>query len=228
MWRQPLPIERLDRAHPLAPDLACLVANQGPYGRLDYLGNAWATEGTPTERLGRNGLAVRFTTGQAWTNTTITLPTTSGSVVMVALSESSADQGSVFGAYDSANAARFQAHFPYSGTVYWDFGGTTDGTTRLSYTPSAGFWGAWRHMAFTAGPRGMAIYEDGVLKASHSTAASRSASSAAGFYVGRWLDSNTARIESLFLYSRQLSAAEVGALFIQPYQMFSSRLGGLR
>lgn len=223
-WRQPLPVERLDRAHPLAPDLVCIVANQGAYGGVDELGNEWATEGTPGERGGRQGLATRFTTGQSWTNTTVLLPTTACSIVMVVNSEDVNAQGSVCGNLDNAELARCQVHLPYVGGIYWDFGGFTAGVSRLSYTPAGGFWGTWHHMAFTAGPRGMAIYEDGETKTSHTTAASRQAGSpATGFQVGKWnTQHDTAQIESLFVYSRQLNAAEVAALVINPYQMFTT------
>ena len=67
-----------------------------------------------------------------------------------------------------SGTSRCGGHIPYSdGTVYWDFNGSGEGSTRisvggLSFTRMA----VW---VFTAGSRGMEIWQDGVLRASHGT-----------------------------------------------------------
>jgi hypothetical protein len=71
---------------------------------------------------------------------------------------------------------RCNAYVPYNdGTVKWTFGGSTDGTTKvtisgLTFTPELPE--AW---AFVAGPNGMAVYLNGVLLGSHATPAARTA-----------------------------------------------------
>jgi hypothetical protein len=71
---------------------------------------------------------------------------------------------------------RFSTNAPWSdGNIYFDFGGTSNGTTRVQwiggYSKSTT---ALDIFAFRAGPRGMSIWYNGEQKASHGTAASRS------------------------------------------------------
>jgi hypothetical protein len=78
----------------------------------------------------------------------------------------------LFGATAAGTTDRCAASVPFNdGTVYWDFGNTS-GPGRLSvagltFTTDPEMW------AFVAGSRGMAIYRDGLLLASSSTATSR-------------------------------------------------------
>lgn len=75
---------------------------------------------------------------------------------------------------DAVDAKRCGVHLPYSdGTVYFDYGGTVEGTTRLS---KSGLTVTGRHeWAFTTGPRGMEIWQDGVKVASNSGTPTRTA-----------------------------------------------------
>lgn len=66
---------------------------------------------------------------------------------------------------------RCGAHLPYSdGVVYWDFGGVTAGSTRVTY--SSGVFGddTW---VFTVGARGMEIWQNGFLRASNAATPTR-------------------------------------------------------
>jgi hypothetical protein len=71
---------------------------------------------------------------------------------------------------------RCGCHFPYTdGTVYFDYGGATNGSTRvqvasLTFAESDVF-------VFSVGARGMEIWQNGVLRASNGANPSRSASS---------------------------------------------------
>lgn len=73
---------------------------------------------------------------------------------------------------------RCGCHFPYTdGTVYFDYGGATNGSTRvqvasLTFAESDVF-------VFSVGARGMEIWQNGVLRASNGANPSRSASSSA-------------------------------------------------
>lgn len=71
---------------------------------------------------------------------------------------------------------RCNAYVPFNdGTVKWTFGGSTDGTTKVTIsglTFTAELPEAW---AFVAGPNGMAVYLNGVLLGSHTTPAARTA-----------------------------------------------------
>lgn len=75
----------------------------------------------------------------------------------------------------AAAALRAGTHLPFSdGTLYWDFGGNTAGTSRLtaaSLTYGDDFW------VFNSGPRGMEIWQNGILRASQAGNANWFASS---------------------------------------------------
>jgi hypothetical protein len=86
--------------------------------------------------------------------------------------------GTAFGVDGGAAGNRCGAHVPYNdGTIYFDFGGTTNGTTEVQATGLAQSLNP-RAWVFVAGPHGMAIYLDGVLLASHATAAARTSTTA--------------------------------------------------
>lgn len=57
------------------------------------------------------------------------------------------------------------------GNVYWSFGGNTDGVNMATATAPSIPLGEPQSWVFVAGPHGMAIYQNGVLLASHATAA---------------------------------------------------------
>ena len=82
-----------------------------------------------------------------------------------------------FGLTDNSVTTRCGAHVPFTdGTVYWDFGGASTGATRL--TASGLSFSALDVWAFTTGPRGMEIWQNGILRASNSATPTRTASTA--------------------------------------------------
>lgn len=222
--QKPVRGSRINSGHPLKPDVALIFNESGgrtvwsPTGAGNCAGNLTWTNG-------KYGPAAKFTgAGTLATNTTYYLPTTAATIVQIVRCNNQNDTGSGFGHADggSGDASRCQAHLPYSGAIYWDFGGSS-APNRVSYTPASGFWGAWHVMAFVAGPSGMAIYEDGVLKASSGTAVSR-INTSPGFDIGGWSASslyNTNDVAAHYIYRRELNAAEAGRLTAHPYSFFT-------
>jgi hypothetical protein len=84
---------------------------------------------------------------------------------------------------------RCGAHAPYSdGTVYWDFGGSTEGATRLSVAGLTFGNDVW---CFNTGPRGMEIWQNGHLVASNAATPTRTLSGnqlALGIHAGTGSD----------------------------------------
>lgn len=88
-----------------------------------------------------------------------------------------------FGVSSGTSVERCGAHVPFTDNiVYWDFGGATSGTTRLTASgltfADSDIW------AFTTGPRGMEIWQNGQLRASNAATPSRTPGTAA-FGIGR-------------------------------------------
>ncbi len=88
-----------------------------------------------------------------------------------------------FAANVAVDSYRCAASIPWSdGTVYWDFGGITAGTNRLSwagYTPTTNME-AW---AFRSGPSGMSIWKDGVQVATQGAHATRNSDASGVFNI---------------------------------------------
>jgi hypothetical protein len=95
---------------------------------------------------------------------TLTLPTNAITLILCGCSLNTAIEADI-GSSSATLTDRLGGHFPYSdGNIYWDFGGTTAGTTRLSV--AAGTVQPTDTMVLTAGPRGMEIWRNGSLLAS--------------------------------------------------------------
>lgn len=101
------------------------------------------------------------------------LPTTACTIALIRRKrDATARNSAIFGGSTTA-AQRIGAHLPFSdGNVYWDFGGTSS-PNRLSVS-GLSFAGIEKWV-FTAGPRGSAIYRNGIKLTSQSTAITRTA-----------------------------------------------------
>lgn len=181
----------------------------------------------PTWGSGTYGPMLNFNgTSNYLENTTFTLPTSAVTLLIVSRSPTSDDTGSAFGNRDSHvgfDTARCQVHLPFSGTIYWDFGGAT-GSNRTSYTPDSGFWGRWNVMVFVAGNVGSQIWENGAQKASSGTAITR-VNANSGFHIGRYGNDGSRQdiqIATLALWDRCLSAEEIFRLSAQPWLPLSA------
>jgi len=113
------------------------------------------------------------------------------------------------------------AFVPFSnGNVYWDFAGSVEGSTRLSV---AGLTTTGYHnWAFTTGPAGMKIFQDGLLRASNAGTPTRTLSNDSfGLgYDSVGTTSDTIDYSYFYVYDRQLTSNEIASLSTDPYQMF--------
>lgn len=132
-------------------------------------------------------------------------------------------ESGAFGMINETTASKLcGCHCPYSdGTVYWDFGGSSGGSTRLSVgsLTVSGFnvWG------FSAGTPGMQIWQNGVLRATQSGHGTRTVSTnnfGLGYHNTKVMDN--AAFAFLFLYNRMLMADEQQRIGINPYGMFAA------
>lgn len=116
---------------------------------------------------------------------------------------------------------RAGGHVPLSdGTVYWDYGGATAGTTRITwtgYTPAINME-AW---CFVGGLKGLAIYFDGLLRASSSTAVTRTqGADTIGINNGNQGESgNSNNIMFFAAFGSEWTASEVWQWTCDPYSI---------
>ena len=228
MTTKPLRISRTDRSNPLTQGLIiCCALN-------DLSGNPVNAATSARGALG-NGV---------WTVDGIKIPvTTAGNYVDLIPAGSVLPTGpcTVMVRYrklDSVNrvssalgrrgapslTTRLGCLLPYSdGTIYWDYGGATAGVTRLSVAGLTGFT-QWSNWAFTVGTRGMEIWRDGLLVASNAANPTR-VNDGSPWGLGQ-NDStggttDIAETALVYLFNRQLSAAEIRQLNTNPWQLLS-------
>lgn len=226
---QPPPGTPLDSSDPLTRGLILAPVVLGGNKVWDPTGQAWSLvtgSSAATSVPGRTGNAIRCTQANAsyQSNSTVTTPTTAATILIVTKARNSGSTGSTFGASlsEAEVSNRCHAHIPYAGIIYWDYGNYSLGG-RVSYTPSSGFWGVWRRMAFRAGPRqGMSIWEDGIVKVSQGTALTRTSTSGLYFGAGN-SGTNDNDHEAMFVYNRELTDAEILRWTLNPYTMFAAR-----
>jgi hypothetical protein len=110
------------------------------------------------------------------------------------------------------------AFIPWSdGTVYWDFGGSTEDATRES---AAGLDTQGYHTwAFTTGPRGMEIWQDGVLRSSNSANPTRVQGGLKRFNLGSHsnLGSDFVDYYFFFMHREQLPIDLIRDILLNPY-----------
>jgi hypothetical protein len=113
-----------------------------------------------------NGLSANTTFAA---NSQTILPTGAVSIVLSGKGDTSYDFGIL--ATTSLNQ-RCGGHVPIPGDkVYWDYGGATEGSTRLSVAGLS--YSEFDTFIFTAGPRGMEIWQNGRLCASNAASPTR-------------------------------------------------------
>lgn len=159
-------------------------------------------------------------------NDTIVIPLQNCTIVVGYYKHlAAARNSSAFGVASGTLSARSGVSLPFGdGTVYWDFGGATAGTTRLSVAGLTVTNNLW---VFSTGPRGMEIWQDGVLRASNSANPTRTAGNVNfclginGQTEGTGGQSDQSDYWLLATYKRQLTKSEIAEVSINPYVMVS-------
>ena len=119
---------------------------------------------------------------------------------------------------DGASGPRCGVHLPYSdGVVYWDFGGQTENTTRESVS---GLTVTGPHIwIFTSGPRGMEIWQDGILRSSNTANPTRTSDSARSCQLGvhGGIGGDAAGYGWVYINQRQLTLDQCRHLSLEPF-----------
>ena len=115
-----------------------------------------------------------------------------------------------------SGGTRVSSHLPFQdGIVYWDFGGDQDNVTRL---PVGGLSFGNDIWAFTTGPRGMELWQNGVLRGSNAANPTRNVSDDnVTFGKLNGTTSDLALYKFFFVYWRQLKPSEISELTIRPF-----------
>lgn len=127
-----------------------------------------------------------------------------------------------FGVNSATAAHRCGTHLPFSdGTVYWDFGGTSSGVSRLSasgLTFGDDFW------AFSAGERGMDIWQNGYQRNSQPGHVARTETGLTfnfgnGNSTGGTQKADNADFAFLAVWDHQLAPSDCEMLTRDPWMM---------
>lgn len=127
---------------------------------------------------------------------------------------------------DASSSALIRAgtHFPFSdGTLYWDFGGNSAGSSRLTaagLTFGDDFW------VFTAGVRGMEIWQNGIRRAQQGSAVAWFGSSnpyLLGMH-GTATNSDDAECSMFAVIGREWSPGEIEKWFENPWKLFRTNI----
>lgn len=131
------------------------------------------------------------------------------------------------GGFNSSNRAL--AHVPAGdGNLYWDYG-NFQGNGRIS-TPFTAYVNKWTHVALVSAGNGgsfKAIYLNGVLVASSTTASSGPSVQLNGLTIGQWLTYYTGgMIDEFRIWNKVLSSTEVQAAMTTLYESGTPNLMG--
>ena len=120
---------------------------------------------------------------------------------------------------DSPQTKRCSVHLPWTnGFIYFDFGGTADGTSRVSWNGWSSPDTAWHTWALSVGPRGMELWQDGEVKASHGNSATRTSTSGDSWGNGIIAaGSDLSEFEFIKVYSKQLTKESIMRVCEDPY-----------
>lgn len=149
------------------------------------------------------------------------LPTAACTVVMGYRKRDTTNRASAAFGVDATDAKRLQVHLPYSdGVVYWDFGGSASGSSRLSVSGLTFGNDLW---AFTTGLRGMEIWQNGIRRANNAASPTRTASTEQ-WGLGQAVATNSDRADYWYLsvYDRQLGTDEIASLQSDPWQIYGA------
>lgn len=224
---------RVDRGSPLAAGLTGLwLLNEGGGTAVVNLANGAAYGSTWTSAVGwattRRGVGIATTAGgvnapvDLVASDMTVLPTTAATVLLGYRKRDTTYRATcAFGLDGNATASTwFDALVPYAdGNVYWDFGGATSGSTRLVVSGLTFGDDLW---AFTAGARGMEVWQNGLLRGSQAAAATRAQSGlplALGQHVT--VTADYAEWWLFAVWQRQLAPAAIQALAVDPFALLA-------
>ncbi|KKL11776.1 hypothetical protein LCGC14_2542410, partial [marine sediment metagenome] len=125
-----------------------------------------------------------------------------------------------FGSLDVDAATRCAGSIPYSdGKVYWNFGGTTEGVSRLSLSGLTFGDDVW---VFVSGSRGMEIWQNGTLVGSHGNSVTRiTGSTDWGLGHGGEMGNDLVEYSFFALWQRELSHSEIRLASNNPFGMIT-------
>jgi len=186
--------------------------NSGGVSALNAYGPAWRSD------TAGNGDYLEISADESW------IPTTETTIVFGWRKTDSSNRNSTaFGVgagSGGTNVARCGVHLPYGdGRVYWDFANFSSG--RLSVGGLTFGNDLW---VFSVGPRGMEIWQNGYLRASKTTSATRTVDGALPFSLGRGNGqgdaSDLAECWMFRMYNRQLSRSLIAETFRDPWGLY--------
>ncbi len=208
--------------HPIVNNAFIVWRPSGAGLSSDELGRPLVYAGTNSTSwvMSPYGPGINFTSTSSYYHLTLNTPSNSCTILTLCYVDLSAVEGSAFGSA-AANPNRLQAHMPYDGTIYWDFGSTAAGG-RITWTPSAGFFSSWHAMVFRAGPvNGMQIFSDGVVQATQGTANTRTGSAEDFRFNSGAVDAGENMGFVLFIGTNdELDNSTIASWFVNPFQMF--------
>jgi hypothetical protein len=132
-----------------------------------------------------------------------------------------------FGSTAVTDANRFQVHLPYTdGIVYFDYGGTTSGSSRISVSGLTFGNDVW---SFNNSPTGLQIWQNGILRASNSGGSQTRTSGLLRMFGSGWTTggSDAANTAVFLVHDRALTAAEIISLSNNPWQIFKTQTKSL-
>jgi len=157
---------------------------------------------------------------------TLLLPTQECTVVVGHQFTSTGQSNMVtFGVESSTLGVLCAGYLPFGdGNAYWDFGGETNGSTRLQVAQGQdtndNVWGV------TTGPRGMEMWKNAVLIASNGANPTRSQGTTQvllGRHKGGAITSDLTKYKFFYIYHRQLTAREISEITRSPFQWIAPR-----
>ena len=228
MITKPLRISRVNWSNPLTRGLIiCCAINEMAGNPANIvtanpgvLGNGvWTPDGVKFPSATSNYYVDLLSTG-------LSLPTGPCTVMVRYRKLDSVNRvSSAFGRRGAPSlTTRLGCLLPYSdGTIYWDYGGATAGTTRLVAAGLTGFT-QWSNWAFTVGTRGMEIWRDGLLVASNAANPTR-VNDGSPWGLGQNDSpsgaSDVTETSLVYLFNRQMSATEIRNLNANPWQLLT-------
>jgi hypothetical protein len=153
------------------------------------------------------------------------VPTTAATVLMLYEKADSTNRSAIVFGVDYALGSitnSCNCHAPWNdGIVYWDWGGNTNGVTRVQasgLTLGADRW------VFTVGARGMEIWQNGIKRASNAATPTRNKDATMAFKLGATpsgsgVTNDIAHFNLYAMWTRQLTTEEVLMVSADPYML---------